>query len=332
MILSVEAVVETLLGLSNYLVDANKRIFYWYLLGAVVLAIPVYLAKSAQQPAIGRIKGFLAYLFNPKIWFAPSARQDYVLLLVNRFIRLFIYAPAILLMVPVAFAVSDGLEMVFGPMVFWRWPPAAIITIFTLALFIADDFTRFLLHWLLHKVPWLWQFHRVHHSATVLTPFTVYRSHPVESYLYACRMALAQGTVVGAGYYVFGPQLSMFDVLGANVFVFAFNLLGSNLRHSHVWLSWGNRLEVWFISPAQHQIHHSDAQVHFDTNLGSALAIWDRLFGSLILASSVKQVRFGVGDGQPLPSSIWQLYWQPFVHIARDIQAFLRKKWRRYLT
>ena len=315
--LSVDAVLDTFVGLANYVVDANKRIFYWYILGAVILAVPVYLAKKRQS----NVSGFFAYLFNPKIWLAPSAKQDYGLFIINRFIRLFLLAPAILLMVPVALWVSDGLESLFGKMAFLAWSSEAIIAVFTLALFIADDFTRFLLHWLLHKVPWLWQFHRVHHSATVLTPFTVYRSHPVESYLYACRMGFAQGFVVGLGYYVFGPNLSMFDVLGANVFVFAFNIMGSNLRHSHVWLSWGSGVERWLISPAQHQIHHSDNPKHFDTNLGSALAIWDRMFSTLVLAKDVKRVRFGIGRGEKLPSSLWQLYWQPFVGVGVSIAS-----------
>ena len=47
-------------------------------------------------------------------------------------------------------------------------------------------------------------------------------------------MALAQGLVVGIGYYVFGPTLSVFDVLGANIFVFVFNIMGINLRHSQI--------------------------------------------------------------------------------------------------
>lgn len=329
-----DGVLDTFTGLAAYVADANKRIFYWYLLGAVVLAVPAYLCVIKKTTAAARqptgMRGFIGYLFNPKIWLAPSAKQDYLLLIINRFIRLFIYAPAILLMVPVALFVSNAIESIFGPLYsdgsFLAWSTQAIIATFTIALFIADDFSRFLLHWLLHKVPWLWQFHRVHHSATVLTPFTVYRSHPVESYLYACRMALAQGFVVGLCYYLFGPNLSMFDVLGANVFVFVFNIMGSNLRHSHVWLSWGSSIEQWFISPAQHQIHHSDNPQHFDTNLGSALAIWDRMFGTLVLAKNVKRVRFGVGRGEKLPSSLWQLYWQPFVAVGKSaLNGFVNK-------
>ena len=150
---------------------------------------------------------------------------------------------------------------------------------FTFVLFICDDFSRFLLHYLLHKVPFLWAFHKVHHSAKVLTPITIYRSHPVETFLYGARSALTQGVAVGLCYYFLGSTLSIFDILGANIFVFLFNVMGSNLRHSHIWFSWGTSLEKWFISPAQHQIHHSDKRIHIDCNFGS---VWQILCASSI--------------------------------------------------
>lgn len=306
--LSVESIFDTFKALLLYIDDANKRLFWWYLLSAVLLAVPVYLKMRKTRKGLS----FFAYLFDKRIWLADSAKQDYALWVINRFIRVFIYAPIILLMVPVAMGFSGWLESLFGSATFIIWPKWAIITVFTIALFLADDFSRFFLHWLLHKVPFLWHFHKVHHSAKVLTPFTVYRSHPVESYLYACRMALSQGMVVGGAYYLFGPNLAMFDIVGANVFVFAFNIMGSNLRHSHVWLSWGPALEKWFISPAQHQIHHSDQRAHFDTNMGSALAIWDRMFGTLIRADEVGRIRFGLGKGNTEHQNLWQLYVHPF--------------------
>ncbi len=305
----VDSILDTLKALALYLDDANKRLFWWYLLSACVLALPVYLKFRRHKPQVS----FIAYLFDKRIWLSRSAKQDYMLWVLNRFIRVFIYAPIILLMVPVAMGFSGLLESGFGARSFIDWPQWAIISVFTLALFLADDFSRFFLHYVLHKVPFLWHFHKVHHSAEVLTPFTVYRSHPIESYLYACRMALSQGMVVGGAYYLFGPNLKMYDVVGANIFVFAFNIMGSNLRHSHVWLSWGGWLEKWFISPAQHQIHHSDRREHFDKNLGSALAIWDRLFGTLLTADKVNdKLRFGLGKGKNPHQTLWQIYLKPF--------------------
>jgi len=81
---------------------------------------------------------------------------------------------------------------------------------------------------------------------------------------------------------------------------FLFNALGANLRHSHIWLSFGS-LERWFISPAQHQIHHSSAEADRDINFGTCLAIWDRLFGSHRRASITPiSISFGL---TPEPAS-----------------------------
>lgn len=309
---------ESILSLPGYLTDANKRIFGIYLISAFLLAIPAFIVHTTQR----NVPGFLRYLFNKKVWLHPSARIDYGLFIINRVIKTLLWAPVVLTMVPIAIGFSDLLEKVFGTLTPISSNQVIIIGSFTLLLFLLDDLTRFLLHLALHKVPFLWDFHKVHHSAKVLTPMTIYRSHPFESYLYACRMALSQGLAVGIGYYLFGPTLSMFDVLGANIFVFIFNVMGSNLRHSHVRWSWGDKLESIFISPAQHQIHHSDNSKHFDRNLGSALAIWDKWCGTLIKSSEVGRIRFGVGNHYAGHQTLLQTYWRPFKEIS---QRFTRK-------
>ena len=299
---------NSILSLPGYLMDANKRIFGLYLLSAILLAIPAYLLQKNNF----KLTAFIGYLFNKKIWFHPSARLDYGLFIVNRILKILLWAPIVFTMAPVAIGFSDLLENIFGILTPVTSNQIVIISIFTLVLFLLDDLTRFLLHLAMHKLPVLWDFHKVHHSAIVMTPMTIYRSHPFESYLYACRMALSQGIAVGIGYYFFGPTLSMFDVLGANVFVFVFNVMGSNLRHSHVWWSWGDTIESWFISPAQHQVHHSDRPAHFDKNLGSTLAIWDRMMGTLIQSSNVGKIRFGIGGVDKGHQSIYQAYLKPF--------------------
>jgi sterol desaturase/sphingolipid hydroxylase (fatty acid hydroxylase superfamily) len=117
----------------------------------------------------------------------------------------------------------------------------------------------------------------------------------------------------------------MADILGANVFIFAFNVMGSNLRHSHVKWSWGKHIEKWFISPLQHQIHHS-RQVRFhDKNFGTALAIWDRLFGTLVLAEKNRFLVFGLDKGEASHSSILDAYIRPFIACKNRIANGVRR-------
>ncbi|WP_019028554.1 sterol desaturase family protein [Colwellia piezophila] len=298
--------------LTQYLFDANKRIFWLYLVAALLLAIPVFWQKYARFSLLA----FLKFALPKRVYTHPSARHDYALLVINKFIKAALFPLVVITMAPVAMGVSSAIEYLFGYLEPIAFSTTAIIAIFTVLLFLFDDFTRFILHYLLHKIPVLWEFHKVHHSAKVLTPFTIYRSHPVESLLYAFRMTLTQGFVVGLCYYLFGPTLKMYDILGANALVFLFNFCGSNLRHSHIWLSWGDKIEKYFISPAQHQIHHSDNPKHFDTNFGSALAVWDRIFSCHIKASQVGKITYGISVHHQGHNSLLQIYLEPFKKAA----------------
>ena len=301
--------------LSQYFFDANKRIYIVYLLSALALAVPVYWLIFSSFSLLP----FLRFVFPKSVYTHKSARYDYVLLVVNKLIKSALFPLVVISMAPIAIGVSSAIEYLFGYLEPIALSTTEIIAIFTVLLFLFDDFTRFLLHYILHKVPVLWEFHKVHHSALVLTPFTIYRSHPIESLLYAFRMTLTQGFVVGLCYYFFGPTLKMYDILGANALVFMFNFCGSNLRHSHIWLSWGDRVENYLISPAQHQIHHSDNPKHFDRNFGSALALWDRLFFCHIKASQVGKITYGISVNHKGHNSLMQIYFEPFKKAAQSL-------------
>jgi len=314
----VEQFKAELLALLHSLLDPNKRLFVGYLAGAVLFAIIVHYQQRRRQ---SQDRGLLYFLFNPRIWLHRSARLDYQLFIVNRMVRAFLWAPLILTMLPIAIGLSDGLEWLFGIERLFYVDGVPVMLVFTLVLFLFDDFSRFLLHYGLHKIPVLWEFHKVHHSAQVLTPMTVYRSHPLESFLYACRMGLAQGSAVGICYFLFGPTLSMADILGANVFVFLFNVMGSNLRHSHVKWRWGNRIERWLISPVQHQIHHSRQIKFHDKNFGTALAIWDRIFGTLVLSGNTCFIAFGLDKKEASHHSVADAYIRPIKACLHKIKA-----------
>ena len=111
----------------------------------------------------------------------------------------------------------------------------------------------------------------------------------------------------------FGGELNGMHVLGVDLLGFVFNLAGANLRHSHIWLSYGPRLEKFFISPAQHQIHHSEDPQHFDRNYGSFLAIWDRLGNSLYVPKEHELLDFGLSEDElNHEHGLIPIIWQPF--------------------
>jgi len=305
-------------NLWGHVFDPNKRLFWGYLLATFGFATFVWWRSKCQ-------KSLIQFLFPRAVWLNQSAKQDYIVWLLNAAIKTILIIPLLFSAAPIAIELSFFLERTFGDRPPLFLDKTAVALSFTLMLFVLDDLTRYWLHLLLHKVPALWAIHKVHHSAEVMTPITVYRIHPIESALYACRLVLSQGLVLGLGFYLFGHRLDVVDVLGANIGVFLFNMFAANLRHSHVWLTWPKVLEKWLISPAQHQIHHSSAIEHRDKNIGSALAIWDRIAGSLVLSEEAnRKLTFGVGH-RPYKNLI-ALYALPCIEFCKAIIPKRRHK------
>ena len=136
-----------------------------------------------------------------------------------------------------------------------------------------------------------------------MTPVTVYRKHPVYDVFSTIIRTLLYGILQGLLMALFIGKVEFAVIAGTNAIYFLFNLFGSNLRHSHIWLSYGRVLEHVLISPAQHQIHHSMATRHWNKNYGEVFAIWDWMFGTLYVPRSYEEIRYGIegltGDAQP---------------------------------
>ncbi len=283
----------------DYLNDPSRRI-YWLYLATSALIAALYLAGNLRR---------LAHAFSASIWWHPSARLDYAFFLVSFGIKGLVVVPLVVGAGEVTRRVYTFLASSFG-YVEVEMAYGNVMLLYTLALFVVSDFTRYWLHRWLHTVPLLWRFHRVHHSARVLNPLTFYRVHPVENLLFGFRYALSAGVVSGVFVFFFG-SIEMIDLLGVNALVVAFMALGSNLRHSHVALSFPAWLERFVSSPAQHQLHH--AHKTMNKNYGGALSVWDAMFGTLALSSRTKMSRFGLRREQMKHyGSVWALLIQPF--------------------
>ena len=175
-----------------------------------------------------------------------------------------------------------------------EWPAAAVAGAYAATLFVVGDLSRFALHAAMHRVPALWAFHQVHHSAARLSPLTFHRIHPVESALYALRSALVTGLVAGLFYWIFRAQAAPATLAGVPAAGLVLNLAFGNLRHSEVWLRFPAAVEGWLLSPAQHQLHHMADPRFAHANLGTWLALWDRLTGSLVRAPAAPPAPFGL--------------------------------------
>jgi sterol desaturase/sphingolipid hydroxylase (fatty acid hydroxylase superfamily) len=214
-----------------------------------------------------------------------------------------------------------ALGTVWSPYVMTDLSPLWATIIFSIVLALIADFGMFITHYWMHRFPILWEFHKVHHSAEVLTPLTVYRMHPLDDILTVSVVGILTGIADALAHFFVSPVISVYAVYGLGVATYLFFLTGYHLRHSHIWLSYGPLLSTILISPAQHQIHHSKAKRHWDKNYGFILAIWDYLFGSLYVPKQKEAIEFGIGNGEEqLYSSPLKLYLIPFKRALRLVR------------
>jgi sterol desaturase/sphingolipid hydroxylase (fatty acid hydroxylase superfamily) len=193
-------------------------------------------------------------------------------------------------------------------------------TITAASLYLAYEFAYWLDHWLSHKVPVLWDFHKVHHTAESLSMLTNYRVHPVDTIVFYNIAAACTGLTAALLGFALGRPIDPAAVGIVSLAIFVGSQTLSHLQHSHLWISLPGRLGRWLLSPAHHQIHHSIAVRHYDRNFGSTIAIFDRMFGTLHLPTATREpMTFGVTGIDYDPHGFRGAVLMPFVDAARRI-------------
>ena len=251
----------------------------------------------------------------------PTFRADLGFFLLNVLLSAMLFGWAILSSQSVSHLVSGALTEMFGVLPKTGLNELTSKTIVTVSLFLAYELGYWVDHYLSHRIPMLWDFHKVHHTAEVLSPLTNFRMHPVDSVVFANILAVFLGITGGVLSYL---QLgSPFEVGGTNLILVAFYFVTVHLQHSHVWIATTGLLGRVILSPAHHQIHHSDNPKHFDKNFGSCLSIWDWLFGTLHLPERTRErLNFGVATRAHEHHTAMGSLVSPFVH------AVGRLRWR----
>ena len=309
---------EALTHSLSYFIDPDKRINILYLLSSLILAF--YVFKTSK------IRGsFLRYIFNKRVWLGRSAVVDYIFFFFNGLLKVLLLGPYIIFGFYIAFYINEYLLQIFG------YPEFSLsitktLVLYTITLTIVNDFFSYFIHYLMHKIPFLWEFHKTHHSATTLNPLTQYRIHPIELIINNVRNILVFGFITGIFDYLSHHQIDKIMFLGVNVFTFLFFFFGANLRHSHVKLKYPKVIEYIFISPFQHQIHHSTKKIHFNKNMGSKFAIWDYLFGTLVLSESTSRLNFGIPKEDLKYDSAIENFSNPFIKIFNKCKRFFIRK------
>jgi len=154
--------------------------------------------------------------------------------------------------------------------------------------FLVLDFVIWGQHLIMHKVPFLWRAHRVHHADHDLDASTAVRFHPLEILLSIGVKALAV-IVLGA------PALV---VVLFEAFVNAAALFNHANLNLPPWLDRWLRPVV--VTPDMHLVHHSAKRAETNSNYGFALSIWDRLFRTYVREAE------GGRDGMTVGLAQWQ--------------------------
>lgn len=287
---------------------------FWLWLAVALVAVDLFY-RCLNRP---RSESFWSYAASWRISTHASAILDYKFLIVQKLVIVFIVAPMLLSELALGNWGSKILVAWLGPGPAWT-PGAPGLILFAAIGLVLFDTGHFLSHYVQHKVPFFWEFHKIHHAAEVLTPVTAFRAHPMESVMDSLFQAPLQALGLAVFYYLYGGRQFVVSFVGMNGILLVYYLVG-NLRHTHLWISFGSKLEHILCSPAQHQIHHSRAPQHVDTNFSQYFAFLDWIAGTLYVPQGHEELDFGLAEGpDPELTTVWSLYWVPMKRAFRGL-------------
>ena len=169
-----------------------------------------------------------------------------------------------------------------------------------LIMFIIADFIQWNVHRMLHRVPWLWKFHQVHHSVKEMGFAAQFRFHFVETLVYKSAQYIPLAMI--------GFGIEQFFV------VHMFSVFIGHLNHANLDWSYGP-LGYILNNPRMHIWHHAKAlppEHKYGMNFGLSLSIWDYLFGTAYIPKSGKNIEIGFDGDERFPHDFTGQLTYPF--------------------
>lgn len=177
---------------------------------------------------------------------------------------------------------------------------------------LAIDLFSYVMHRVMHMVPVFWALHHVHHSDLDIDFTTSVRHHPFEAVVSAVIMA---GAVLAFG-------ISPESVVIHQIFSVVFDFVG----HSNLQIApkVDAAIRLIFVTPDVHVVHHSSLRRETDSNYGTVLSLWDRLFGTYVAtpAAGVAGMTIGLDERRAsLDQRLDRVLLSPFVRRPAAGQA-----------
>lgn len=159
-----------------------------------------------------------------------------------------------------------------------------------LVFFLISDFAQWWVHRLLHRVTWLWNFHKVHHSVKEMAFAAQLRYHWMEPVVYKSCLYIPLAIIGG------------FDVHQVAIVHF-FQLTVGHLNHANIGWDYGP-LKYVLNNPKMHIWHHAKelpARVKYGVNFGLSLSTWDYLFGTSHVPHDGRDIELGFPGDEDFP-------------------------------
>lgn len=167
-------------------------------------------------------------------------------------------------------------------------------------LFLMYDLIQWSVHVLLHRIPWMWKFHKVHHSVTEMGFAAHLRFHWMESVFYKSALFII------LSFFGFG--------LDDLFFMHIFNITIGHLNHANINIDYGP-LKYILNNPRMHIWHHAKEMPKehpHGINFGITLSLWDYLFGKAYIPNSGRDIELGFNQIENYPETIGGQMIQPF--------------------
>ncbi len=149
-------------------------------------------------------------------------------------------------------------------------------------ILLLDLIGAYLVHWVEHRVTWMWKFHVVHHCDPHVDVTTGLRHHPGET-IFRVGFTILAVLIIGAP-------------IGVVMLYQSLSVLFAHLTHANINLP--RRVDrglSWvLVTPGMHKVHHHFQQPLTDTNYGNIFSIWDRLFGTFAYVSDTRSLTYGI--------------------------------------
>lgn len=249
----------------------------------LLFSLPIYLFFIPLEILLSHFNGWSFY----------STKET----LINIYLNLVNYAVDISLrgvaLFVLAFFAQYKLNIAWNPIAYW------------VCLFICEDFLFWLEHFVDHYVRLFWAAHVTHHSSEEYNLTIGFRSSvfmPFYRYLYFIPLALLG----------FRPV----DIL----FMYAITQLYGILVHTQAIKQLPKWFGYIFVTPSHHRVHHASNIPYLDKNMGMALIIWDRIFGTFAEELADEPIRYGLVKPLEKPHHPGYVIFHEWKALGRDLK------------